>query len=114
MRDIWCYTENLVNGYVPYGNGGTQYQAHLVSKVVQGAGDLIYENDSRKKLSAAKSFAEQAAAGCCQQWYWSEGKLEHKHVAGRRVLHRLERPDLVGLTEDFVSAYGSATSNVQN
>ena len=35
--------ENLVNGYIPYGNGGTQYQAHLVSKVMKGAGELVYE-----------------------------------------------------------------------
>lgn len=28
--------ENLVNGYVPYGNGGTQYKAHLVSQGCPG------------------------------------------------------------------------------
>ncbi|MFR6496646.1 MAG: hypothetical protein ACLUOF_09915 [Ruminococcus sp.] len=46
--------ENLVNGYVPYGNGGTQYKAHLVSKLSR-VPESIYENDGdRKRLSAAK------------------------------------------------------------
>ncbi len=32
--------ENLVNGYVPYGNGGTQYTAHIVTKVMLGSDSL--------------------------------------------------------------------------
>ena len=37
--------ENLVNAFMPYGNGGTYYDAHIVSRVEKGDGSLVYEND---------------------------------------------------------------------
>lgn len=37
--------QNLVNAYIPYGNGGTYCDAHIVSRVERGDGSVVYEND---------------------------------------------------------------------
>ena len=99
--------ENLVNGYVPYGNGGTQYQAHLVSKVVQGAGDLIYENDGSPEEAVNSETAyvmNKLLQDVVNNGTGQKAKLEHKHVAGKTGTTQ-DWNDLtfVGLTEDFVS-----------
>lgn len=99
--------ENLVNGYIPYGNGGTQYQAHLVSKVVQGAGDLIYENDGNPKQAVSGETAyvmNKLLQDVVNNGTGQKAKLEKKHVAGKTGTTQ-DWNDLtfVGLTEDFVS-----------
>ena len=35
--------QNLVNAYIPYGNGGTYCDAHIVSRVERGDGSVVYE-----------------------------------------------------------------------
>ena len=99
--------ENLVNGYVPYGNGGTQYKAHLVSKVVQGAGDLIYENDGDPEEAVSSETAyvmNKLLQDVVNNGTGQKAKLENKHVAGKTGTTQ-DWNDLtfVGLTEDFVS-----------
>lgn len=99
--------ENLVNGYVPYGNGGTQYKAHLVSKVVQGAGDLIYENDGDPEETVSSETAyvmNKLLQDVVNNGTGQKAKLENKHVAGKTGTTQ-DWNDLtfVGLTEDFVS-----------
>ena len=37
--------QNMVNSYIPYGNGGVYYKAHCVSRLEQGNHEIVYEND---------------------------------------------------------------------
>ncbi len=99
--------ENLVNGYVPYGNGGTQYTAHLVSKVVQGAGNVIYENDGDPEQAVDSETAyvmNKLLQDVVNNGTGQKAKLENKHVGGKTGTTQ-DWNDLtfVGLTEDFVS-----------
>ncbi len=99
--------ENLVNGYVPYGNGGTQYNAHLVSKVVQGAGDVIYENngDPEQAVDSETAYVmNKLLQDIVNNGTGQKAKLENKHVGGKTGTTQ-DWNDLtfVGLTEDFVS-----------
>lgn len=99
--------KNLVNGYVPYGNGGTYYNAHIVSKVVQGTDTVVYEDDGspRRAVSEETAFVmNQMLQNVVNKGTGSPAKLENKHVAGKTGTAE-EWTDLtfVGLTEDFVS-----------
>lgn len=99
--------KNLVNAYIPYGSGGMQYEAHLVSKVVQGAGDLVYENDGnpQQAVSAETAYVmNKLLQDVVNNGTGTKAKLENKHVAGKTGTTQ-DWNDLtfVGLTEDFVS-----------
>lgn len=99
--------KNLVNGYIPYGNGGTYYNAHIVSKVVQGTDEVVYEDDGspRRAVSEETAFVmNQMLQNVVNNGTGSPASLENKHVAGKTGTSE-EWTDLtfVGLTEDFVS-----------
>jgi penicillin-binding protein 1A len=47
--------ENLVNGFVPYGNGGTYYDAHIISKVLNSDDEIVYDNTASDGYSAVDS-----------------------------------------------------------
>ncbi len=99
--------ENLVNGYVPYGNGGTQYTAHIVSRVVQGADNVIYENngDPHEAVSAETAYVmNHLLQDVVENGTATLAQLENKHVAGKTgTTQNWNDLTFVGLTEDFVS-----------
>ncbi len=100
--------EDLVNAYIPYGNGGTMYQAHIVTRLEQGNHELVYENNGNPYQAIDEESAyvmnrmmknvvsSQGTAGYAQ--------LRHKDVVGKTGTTQ-DWCDLwfVGLTEDFVS-----------
>ena len=98
---------NLVNAYLPYGNGGTYYSAHIVRKVEKGDGTVVYENDGRPREAVDPETAyvmnhllrEVVKAGT-----GTAAQLSNKTVAGKTGTSE-DWNDLcfVGLTEDFVS-----------
>ncbi|MGN0584686.1 MAG: transglycosylase domain-containing protein [Ruminococcus sp.] len=99
--------KNLVNGYIPYGNGGTYYNAHIVSKVVQGTDTVIYEDDGSPRKAVGEETAyvmNQMLQNVVNNGTGSAAKLDNKHVAGKTGTSE-DWTDLtfVGLTEDFVS-----------
>lgn len=99
--------ENLVNGYVPYGNGGTYYSAHIVSRVEKGADELVYTNDGSPKTAVSAETAyvmNKLLQDVVQNGTGTKAQLENKHVAGKTGTTQ-DWNDLtfVGLTEDFVS-----------
>lgn len=99
--------ENLVSGYIPYGNGGTYYNPHIVSKVVQGTGTTVYEDDGspRRVVSEETAYVmNQMLQNVVKNGTGSAAQLGNKHVAGKTGTAE-EWKDLtfVGLTEDFVS-----------
>ena len=99
--------ENLVNGYIPYGNGGTQYTAHLVSRVEQGANELVYENDGDPQQAVSSETAyvmNKLLQDVVQNGTGTAAQLENKHVGGKTgTTQNWNDLTFVGLTEDFVS-----------
>ncbi len=100
--------ENMVNAYVPYGNGGTYYEAHIVSRLEQGNHELVYENNGNPHEAVDPETAyimnrlmknvvsPSGTAGAAM--------LSNKEVVGKTGTTQ-DWDDLwfIGLTEDFVS-----------
>lgn len=100
--------ENMVNAYIPYGNGGTMYKAHIVSRVEQGNHQLVYENngDPYEAVDERTAYimnrmmknvvSSQGTAGAAQ--------LSNKEVVGKTgTTQNWDDLWFIGLTEDFVS-----------
>lgn len=99
--------ENLVNAYLPYGNGGTYYDAHIVSRVEKGDGSLVYENDGNPHEAVDKETAyvmNKLLQEVIKSGTGTAAQLNNKTVAGKTGTSQ-DWNDLsfVGLTEDFVS-----------
>lgn len=99
--------ENLVNGYIPYGSGGTQYTAHIISKVEQGNHELVYENDGSPYTAVDSQTAyvmNKLLQNVVKNGTGTAAQLSNKNVAGKTGTTQNWNDLLfVGLTEDFVS-----------
>ncbi len=100
--------KNMVNAYIPYGNGGKYYKAHIVSRLEQGNHELVYENDGRPHDAVDEETAyvmnrmmknvvsSNGTAGRAQ--------LSNKEVVGKTgTTQNWDDLWFIGLTEDFVS-----------
>ncbi len=99
--------ENLVNGYLPYGNGGTYYGAHIISRVEKGDGSIVYQNDGNPHEAVDKETAyvmNKLLQEVIKNGTGTAAQLSNKTVAGKTGTSE-DWNDLcfVGLTEDFVS-----------
>ena len=99
--------ENLVNAFMPYGNGGTYYDAHIVSRVEKGDGSLVYENDGNPHEAVDKETAyvmNKLLQEVIKSGTGTAAQLSNKTVAGKTGTSE-DWNDLcfVGMTEDFVS-----------
>ncbi len=100
--------QNMVNAYIPYGNGGTYYKSHLVSRLEQGNHELVFENtgDPHEAVDAETAYIMNRMM---KNVVSSEGtagvaRLSKKEVVGKTGTTQ-DWGDLwfIGLTEDFVS-----------
>jgi len=98
----------MVNAYIPYGNGGTYYKSHLVSRLEQGNHELVFENtgDPHEAVDAETAYIMNRMM---KNVVSSEGtagvaRLSKKEVVGKTGTTQ-DWGDLwfIGLTEDFVS-----------
>lgn len=99
--------QNLVNAYIPYGNGGTYSNAHIVSKVERGDGSVVYENDGNPHEAIDPETAyvmNHLLQEVIKSGTGTAAQLSNKTVAGKTGTSE-DWNDLcfVGLTEDFVS-----------
>lgn len=99
--------ENLVNAYLPYGNGGTYYSSHIISRVEKGDGSLVYENDGAPHEAVDKETAyvmNKLLQEVIKSGTGTSAQLENKTVAGKTGTSE-DWNDLcfVGMTEDFIS-----------
>lgn len=99
--------ENLVNAYIPYGNGGTYYDAHIISRVEKGDGTVVYENDGNPHEAVDPETAcvmNHLLQEVIKSGTGTAAQLSNKTVAGKTGTSQ-DWNDLsfVGLTEDFVS-----------
>lgn len=99
--------DNLISSYIPYGNGGTHYEPHIIKWVKQGEDTLIYENDGspRKAVSSQTAYVmNKLLQNVVENGTGDKAKLENKHVAGKTgTTENWYDLTFVGLTEDFVS-----------
>lgn len=102
--------KNLVNAYIPYGNGGTYYKAHIVSKVENSDGTLLYSNEPNSQNSHTAVSQETAyimnklLQEVVKDGTGTAAALPNKTVAGKTGTSQDWRDlSFVGLTEDFVS-----------
>ena len=78
--------ENLVNAFMPYGNGGTYYDAHIVSRVEKGDGSLVYENDGNPHEAVDKETAyvmNKLLQEVIKSGTGTAAQLSNKTVAGK-------------------------------
>lgn len=99
--------QNLVNAYMPYGNGGTYCNAHIVSRVERGDGSVVYENDGNPHEAVDPETAyvmNHLLREVIKNGTGTAAQLTNKTVAGKTGTSE-DWNDLcfVGLTEDFVS-----------
>lgn len=120
--------KELVNGYVPYGNGGSFYEATIIEKVEDSKGNIVI--DSKKYPTQAvdpqtayvmNKLLQQVVTA--PEGTGKRAALTNKTVAGKSGTSQ-DNKDLLfmGMTEDFVSAvwygydqpvmvpYGSSTN----
>lgn len=99
--------QNMVNAYIPYGNGGTYSNAHIVSRVERGDGSVVYENDGNPHEAIDPETAyvmNHLLQEVIKSGTGTAAQLSNKTVAGKTGTSE-DWNDLcfVGLTEDFVS-----------
>ncbi len=99
--------ENLVNAYLPYGNGGTYCSSHIVKRVEKGDGTVVYENDGDPHEAVDPETAcvmNHLLQEVIKNGTGTAAQLSNKTVAGKTGTSE-DWNDLcfVGLTEDFIS-----------
>lgn len=100
--------ENLVNAYMPYGNGGVYKKAHLISQLVNSAdGSIILDNtgDGEQVIDPETSYVmNKLLQQVILSGTGTAAQLSNKTVAGKTgTTSNWNDICFVGLTEDFVS-----------
>lgn len=99
--------QNMVNAYLPYGNNGIYREAHIITKIENSNGDVIYQNDgnARKAVEADTAWVmNRLLKNVVDNGTGTGAKLNNKVVCGKTGTNE-NWWDLtfVGLTPDFVS-----------
>ena len=100
--------ENLVNAYMPYGNGGVYKKAHLISQLVNSAdGSIILDNtgDGEQVIDPETAYVmNKLLQQVILSGTGTAAQLSNKTVAGKTgTTSNWNDICFVGLTEDFVS-----------
>ncbi len=100
--------KNMVNSYIPYGNGGTYYKAHIVSRLEQGNHEVVYENDGHPHEAVDPETA-YVMNRMMKNVVSSSGTAAQAQLANKQVVGKTGTTQnwddlwFIGLTEDFVS-----------
>ena len=100
--------ENMVNAYLPYGNGGWYYKAHCVSRLEQGNHELIYENDG-SPYQAVDEETAYVMNRMMKNVVSSGGTAGYAQLSKKDVVGKTGTTEnwddlwFIGLTEDFAS-----------
>ena len=99
--------QNLTNAFMVFGNGGTRYDAHVVSRITTGNNKPFYENNGnpRQVLDGQSAWVmNRLLKNIVDRGTGTAAKLSNKEVCGKTGTTN-DWKDLlfVGLTEDFVS-----------
>ncbi len=108
---------SLANSYMPFGNGGLYFKAHIVSKIKDSFSQKIYmENDTRRGEQVISEETAYIMRKMLQEVITSgtgtPAQLEHKTLCGKTGTTENYRDILfAGLTEDYVSAVWAGYEN---
>lgn len=99
--------QDMVNAYLPYGNEGNFCEAHIITKIENSNGDVIYQNDGNKRQAVSDQTAwvmNRLLKNVVDNGTGTGAKLNNKVVCGKTGTNE-NWWDLtfVGLTRDFVS-----------
>ena len=98
---------NLVNAYLPYGNDGTYYKAHIIRRVEQGDHNLVYENngDPHEAVDSQTAWVmNRLLKNVVDHGTGTKAKLKNIELAGKTgTTNDWRELTFVGLTPDFVS-----------
>ncbi len=100
--------QNMVNAYIPYGNGGTYYHSRIVSRLEQGNHELVYENtgDPHEAVDPETAYVMNRMMKNVVSSNGTAGaaRLSNKEVVGKTgTTQNWDDLWFIGLTEDFVS-----------
>lgn len=98
--------ENLVNAYLPYGNEGIYYDAHIVTKIEQN-NQPLYENNGNPRQAVSEETAwvmNRLLKNVVETGTGTAARLDNKVVCGKTgTTNDWYDLTFVGLTKDFVS-----------
>lgn len=99
--------ENLVNAYIPYGNEGIYNEAHIITKIEDGAQNIIYENDGNPREAVSDETAwvmNRLLKNVVENGTGTAAKLNNKVLCGKTgTTDNWYDETFVGMTRDFVS-----------
>ncbi len=100
--------QNMVNAYIPFGNGGTYYNSRIVSRLEQGNHELVYENngDPHEAVDPETAYVMNRMMKTVVSAQGTAGaaRLANKEVVGKTgTTQNWDDLWFIGLTEDFVS-----------
>ena len=99
--------ENLVNAYLPYGNQGMQYDAHLITKIEDSNQQIIYQSDGNPRRAVSDETAyvmNRLMKNVIDSGTGTAAKLSNKVVIGKTgTTQDFMDECFVGLTPDFAS-----------
>jgi len=111
---------SLANSYMPFGNGGVYYRAHIITRIKDAFSQRIYlENDSRRGeqvISEETAFImRKLLREVVEHGTGRPALLERKKLSGKTGTTENYR-DIIfaGLTEDYVSAVWTGYENGTN
>ncbi len=99
--------ENLVNGYLPYGNKGVYNEAHIVTRIEDSNQEIIYQNNGNPRQAVSDETAwvmNRLLKNVVQNGTGTAAQLGNKVVVGKTgTTDNWYDEAFVGLTRDFVS-----------
>ena len=99
--------ENLVNAYIPYGNQGMHYDAHLITMIKDSNQQIIYQCDGNPKRAVEDETAyvmNRLMKIVIESGTGTDAKIYNKTVVGKTgTTQDFVDECFVGLTPDFAS-----------
>lgn len=100
--------QNLVNAYIPYGNGGTYYKAHIISKIEDANHNVLIDNTAdlgEEAVSEETAWVmNRLLKNVVENGTGTTARLGTKVVSGKTgTTEDWSDSAFVGLTRDFAS-----------
>lgn len=111
---------NLANAYMPFGNGGIYYDAHIINRIKDSCSSRVYvENDARRGERVIKEetafIMNRLLRQVVEKGTGKQALLKNKNNIGKTGTTENYRDILfAGLTEDFVSVLWIGYENAEN
>ena len=101
---------NITNSYIPYGNGGLYYKAHIISRIKDANSEHVYlENESKKGSQVISQetayIMNRLLCDVVKNGTGQRAALSKKEVAGKTgTTENFRDLMFIGMTPDFISS----------